>query len=131
MENKKPELTDVEIELDDEHLEYLKRKNLDLNELIRKMIDELIGEENNKKKIKINVNDIVNIKLSDGFFHQSSVIQIIPQKLESYILPSRIRLFCKEYQRTYEIYEYQLEFKNGEYYEIDFPATPHHSCSLL
>ena len=100
-------------------------------ELIRKMIDELIEEENNKKKIKID--DIVNIKLSDGCLHQSYVIQIIPQKLESYILPSRIRVFCKEYQRTYEIDEYQLEFKNGEYYEIDLPPMPHHSCkcSLL
>lgn len=50
MENKEPELVNVEVELDDEHLEYLKRNNLDLNELIRKMIDELIEEENNKKK---------------------------------------------------------------------------------
>ena len=77
------------------------------------------------------IDDIVNIKLSDGFFHQSYVIQIIPQKSEPYILPSKIRLFCKEYQRTYEIDEYQLELKNGEYYEIDSPAMPHHSCSLL
>ena len=133
MENKEPELTDVEVELDDEHLEYLKRKNLDLNDLIRKMVDGLIEEENKRNKIKINVNDIVNIKLSDGSLHQSYVIQTLPQKLEPYILPSRIRLFCKEYQRTYEIYEYQLEFnpENGEYYEIDLPAMPHHSCSLL
>ena len=46
MENKEPELIDVEIELNDEHLEYLKRNNLDLNELIRKMVDGLIEEDN-------------------------------------------------------------------------------------
>jgi len=77
------------------------------------------------------IDDIVNIKFSDGSLHQSYVIQIIPQKSEPYILPSKIRVFCKEYQRIYEKYEYQLEFKNGEYYEIELPPIPHHSCSLL
>lgn len=88
------------------------------------------------------LDDTVNIKLSDGTFHKSHVIHIIPQRRftenasDPYtILPSLIQVFCNEYQGIYERYESQLEFnsENGEYYEIEFPITLPRSfkCSLL
>lgn len=49
MTEQKPEYVDVEVELEDYQLEYIKKNNIDINELARRCFDELI-EKNEKDK---------------------------------------------------------------------------------
>lgn len=44
MEPKQPEMIEIEVELDDDQLEYIKKNNIDLSAFIRNKIDKLIEE---------------------------------------------------------------------------------------